>query len=80
MISNLGDKGQTRVVKGREHLRAAGRGSADTPEHQPATTGRPMNRRAPGEGGDLDTGYPGSMSGTNRSPKLTNKRGKNRAA
>jgi bacterioferritin len=35
--------------------------------------GRPMNRRKPGEDGDLDTGNAGSMSGTNKSSKLTNK-------
>jgi hypothetical protein len=39
-----------------------------------------MNRRSPGEDGDLDTGNPGSMSGSNRSPKVTNKARKNRAA
>ena len=43
--------------------------------------GRPMNRRKPGEDGDLDTGNPGSMSGTNKSSRLTNKGNrKNRAA
>jgi len=73
MITNHGDKGQARVVKGRERQEASGRGTANTPEHQPGATGRPMNRRAPAEGGDLDTGNPGSMSGTNKSSKLTNK-------
>jgi hypothetical protein len=47
---------------------------------EPGASGRPMNRRRPGEDGDLDTGYPGAMEGTNRSVKLTNKKRKNRAA
>jgi len=81
MITNQGDKGQTRVVKGRERLQTSGRGSATRPEHQPGATGRPMNRRAPGEDGGLDTGNAGSMSGSNKSSKLTNKGSrKNRAA
>jgi bacterioferritin len=65
MISNQGDKGQAKVVRGRERQEA----SAD----QPGATGRPMNRRASAEDGDLDTGNPGSMSGTNKSSRLTNK-------
>jgi bacterioferritin len=73
MITNQGDKGQTRVVKGREKQQTSGRGDVNTPEHQPGATGRPMNRRSAGEDGDLDTGNPGSMSGTNKSSKLTNK-------
>jgi bacterioferritin len=55
-------------------------GDGDTSERQPGATGRPMNRRSPGEDGDLDTGNPGSMSGSNRSSKVTAKKGKNRAA
>lgn len=45
------------------------------------SAGRPMNRRSAAEDGDLDTGNTGSMSGTNKSSKLTNKGSrKNRAA
>ncbi len=80
MITNRGDEGQAGVVKGREKMQTSGRGDADHPEHQPGGTGRPMNRRTPAEDGDLDTGNPGSMGGTNRSPKVTNKARKNRAA
>jgi bacterioferritin len=43
-------------------------------------SGRSMNQRGSGEEGDLDTGNPGSMSGTNRSVKLTDKGRKKRVA
>jgi len=79
-ISNRGDEGQSQVMKERREQQTSGRGSASQPEHQPGATGRPMNRRRAGEGGDLDTGNAGAMSGTNRSVKLTNKKRKNRAA
>jgi bacterioferritin len=79
-ITNRGDEGQSQVVKGRKQLQPSGRGTESKPEHQPGGTGRPMNRRSSGEGGDLDTGNSGSMSGTNRSVKLTNKNRKKRAA
>ncbi|HZP25348.1 MAG TPA: ferritin-like domain-containing protein [Terriglobales bacterium] len=79
-ISSRGDEGQSQVMKGRREQQTSGRGSASQPEHQPGATGRPMNRRGAGEGGDLDTGNAGAMSGTNRSVKLTNKKRKNRAA
>jgi len=79
-ISNRGDEGQSQVMAGRREQQTSGRGSATQPEHQPGATGRPMNRRRPGEDGGLDTGNPGAMEGTNRSVKLTNKKRKNRAA
>ncbi len=79
-ISNRGDEGQGQVMKGRQQQRTSGRGSTTQPEHQPGGTGRPMNRRSPGEDGDLDTGNPGAMGGTNRSVKLTNKNRKKPAA
>lgn len=79
-ISNRGDEGQPQVMRGRQQQQTSGRGSATQPEHQPGGTGRPMNRRSQGEDGDLDTGNPGSMSGTNRSVKLTNKNRKKPAA
>lgn len=78
-ISNRGDEGQNTVVKGREQQQTEGLGDEIRPEHQPGTTGRPMNRRAPGADGDLDTGNPGSMSGSNRSPKVTEKIRKKRS-
>lgn len=49
---------------------------------EPVMHGRPMNRRRTGPkavDGELDTGNPGSSSGTNRSVKVTNKKRKNRA-
>jgi hypothetical protein len=79
-ISNRGDEGQSQVMKGRREQQTSGRGTETRPEHQPGATGRPANRRRAGEGGDLDTGNAGAMSGTNRSVKLTNKKRKNRAA
>ncbi len=79
-ISNRGDEGQSKVVEGRQQQQTSGRGTATQPEHQPGATGRPMNRRSQGEDGDLDTGNAGSMGGTNRSVKLTNKNRKKRAA
>ncbi len=79
-ITNRGDEGQSKVVRGRREQQTSGRGSETQPEHQPGATGRPMNRRSQGENGDLDTGNPGSMGGTNRSVKLTNKTRKKRAA
>jgi bacterioferritin len=79
-ISSRGDEGQSQVTSGRRNMQTSGRGSATQPEHQPGATGRPMNRRSPGEDGDMDTGNPGAMAGTNRSVKLTNKKRKNRAA
>ena len=79
-ISNRGDAGQARVVKGRQQQQTSGRGSATQPEHQPGATGRPMKRRSPAENGGLDTGNAGAMGGTNRSVKLTNKNRKKKAA
>ena len=79
-ITNRGDEGQSQVMKGRGNMQASGRGDVNRPEHQPGATGRPMNRRSPGTGGDLDTGNAGAMAGTNRSVKLTNKKRKNKAA
>ena len=79
-ITNRGDAGQSQVMRVRREMQSSGRGNERQAEHQPGTTGRPMNRRQPGEDGDLDTGNAGAMQGTNRSVKLTNKRRKNRAA
>ncbi len=45
----------------------------DDLDDDPVLHGHPMNRRQKGIDGELDTGNPGSMSGTNRSVKVTNK-------
>ncbi len=79
-ITNRGDEGQSQVMKGRREQQTSGRGNASQPEHPSRAMGRPMNRRTQGQDGDLDTGNPGAMAGTNRSVKPTNKRRKNRAA
>ena len=79
-ISNRGDEGQSQIMRNRQQERASGRGPTTQPEHQPGTTGRPMNRRQPKSAGSLDTGNAGAMSGTSRSVKLTNKGRKKSAA
>lgn len=53
--------------------KAVGADVSQQSEHDSGVSGRPMNRRAAAEDGDLDTGNAGSMSGTNKSSKLTNK-------
>jgi hypothetical protein len=52
----------------------------ETVDDDPELHGHPMNRRKKGIDGELDTGNPGSMSGTNRSVKVTNKTRKKRIA
>lgn len=57
--------------------------SGEDIEDEPPLRGHLMNRRKTGAkavDGELDTGNPGSMSGTNRSSTITNKNRKKRAA